>query len=40
MYESTKYDRELKKLKWTMKDAGSSKSGAQSKGARGSILFP
>ena len=35
----TNYDWELKKLQWTIKYGGSSKSGAQSRGARGAILF-
>ena len=39
VFGSTKYDRELKKLHWTTKDGGSSKSGAQSRGVRRLILF-
>ena len=36
---STKFDRELKKLKWTVKDKGSIKVSSQGKGARVSFAY-
>ena len=36
---STKFERELKKLEWTVKDKGSLNLGAQGKGTRGSITI-
>ena len=37
MNSSTKFDRKLKKLKWTVKDKGTIKVASQGKGARGSL---
>ena len=36
---STKYEREMKKFEWAIKDGGSIKSGAQGRGVRGTNMF-
>ena len=35
----TKFDRELKKLEWNIKEKGRQSLGAKGRGARGSIMF-